>query len=261
MRPPPLPGLLRRHRLVSAAAAAAVAVALMGSVTTGRSGAAVDPCRVPAGAERLNASLPHVSQRIADGEPVTIVALGSSSTEGHGASRPEFSYPSRLAAELRGRFAGIEVRVINEGVGGDTAEKMSARIDSDVLAEHPDLVVWQVGTNDTMHDADPADDAAIIRDGIARMKAAGADVILMDMQYAPGVVSHAVYSDMLHAISAAGYAQGAPIFHRFQIMQAWDETKVLPQSLALADDRLHMNDRSYGCLARLLADDIVTAAR
>jgi len=261
MRPPPLPGLLRRHRFASAAAAAVVAVALAVSLTTERSGAAVDPCRAPVGAERLNATLPHVAARIAKGESVTIVALGSSSTEGHGASRPEFSYPSRLAAELQGRFPGVKVRVLNKGVGGDTAEKMSARIDDDVLAESPDLVIWQVGTNDTIHDADPADDAAVIRDGVARMKAAGADVILMDMQYAPSVISHPVYRDMLHAISAAGYAQGAPVFHRFQIMQAWDETQVLPQSLALADDRLHMNDRSYGCLARLLADGIVAASR
>jgi len=261
MRPPPLPGLRRRHRLASAAAAAVVAVALGVSLTTEHSGAAIDSCRAPMGAERLNATLPHVAARIAKGEPVTIVALGSSSTAGHGASRPELSYPSRLAAELRGRFPGIEVRVLNKGVGGDTAERMSLRIDSDVLAENPDLVIWQVGTNDTIHDADPADDAAVIRDGVGRMKAAGVDVILMDMQYAPSVTAHPIYRDMLHAISAAGYAEGAPVFHRFQIMQAWDETNVMPQSLALADDRLHMNDRSYGCLARLLADGIVAASR
>jgi len=261
MRPPPLPGLVRRHRLASVAAAALVAVALAVPLTSERSGAAIDTCRAPTGAERLNATLPHVAQRIAAGEPVTIVALGSSSTEGHGASRPENSYPSRLAEELRSRYPGTEVRVLNKGVGGDTAEKMAARIEGDALAESPDLVIWQVGTNDTMHDVDPATDAAIIRDGVARMKAAGIDVILMDMQYAPGVTSHPVYRDMLHAISAAGYAQGAPVFHRFQIMQAWDETQVLPQSLALSEDRLHMNDRSYACLARLLADGIVAASR
>ena len=261
MKPPSLPRALRRHRIASGVAAAVVALALALPLTTERSGAAVDPCRAPTGAERLTAALPHVAARIAAGEPVTVVALGSSSTAGHGASRPENSYPSRLAAELRGRLDGAEVRVINKGVGGDTAEKMAARIDSDVLAAHPDLAIWQVGTNDVLHDADPADDAAIIREGVARMKAEGIDVILMDMQYAPSVIAHAGYRDMLHAISAAGYAQGAPVFHRFQIMQAWDQTRVMPQSAALADDRLHMNDRSYGCIARLLAEGIVAASR
>ena len=64
-----------------------------------------------------------------------------------------------------------------------------------------------------------------------------------------------------NAIAAAGLAEGVPVFRRFQVMQSWDETGVIPVRAALADDRLHMNDRSYGCLARLLADDIATAAR
>jgi hypothetical protein len=95
----------------------------------------------------------------------------------------------------------------------------------------------------------------------ARLKSAGIDVILMDIQYAPEVLAHEGYHDMLHAIAAVGIAEGVPVFRRFQVMESWDETGVMPVHAALADDRLHMNDRSYGCLARLLADDIATAAR
>jgi len=227
----------------------------------GSAGAAVERCWVPRGAASFAAALPHVSARLATSGPVTIVALGSSSTEGIGASRAENTYPSRLAVELRERFPGADVRVLNRGVGGEATQAMVARLEGDVIARHPDLVIWQVGTNDVLHDDDAASDAALMRAGVQRLKSAGIDVVLMDIQYAPAVLSHEGYRDMLHAIAAVGVAEGVPVFRRFQVMQSWDETGVLPVRSALADDRLHMNDRSYGCLARLLADDIATAAR
>src|SRR5579883_259701 len=176
-------------------------------------GATADRCHAAGGVASFAVSLPHVAARLEAGEPVTVVALGSSSTQGVGATRPENSYPSRLEAELRQRF-GTEVRVLNRGVGGDSMRAMTDRIERDVIAAGPDLVIWQVGTN-----------------------------------------------DMLHAIAAAGLAEGVPVFRRFQVMHAWNDTGVMPIEAALADDRLHMNDRSYGCLARLLADGIATAAR
>jgi lysophospholipase L1-like esterase len=222
--------------------------------------ATTDRCRASGGGAGFTASLRHVAARLEAREPVTIVALGSSSTEGVGATRPEYNYPSRLAVELRDRF-GTEVRVLNRGVGGEAMSAMLDRIERDVVTAHPDLVVWQVGTNDVLHDDDIADAGAILRDGIHQMKAAGIDVMLMDIQYAPEVLAHTSYHDMLHAIAAAGLAEGVPVFRRFQVMQSWDETGVMPVRAALADDRLHMNDRSYGCLARLLDDDIATAAR
>ena len=222
--------------------------------------ATADRCHVAGGIGGFTASLPHVAARLSAGEPLTIVALGSSSTKGVGATRPEYSYPSRLAVELHERF-GTEVRVLNRGVGGDAMAAMLGRFEPDVIAAHPDLVIWQVGTNDVLRNDDTVDAAGILRDGIHQLKAAGIDVVLMDIQYAPEVVAHGGYHDMLHAIAAAGIAEGVPVFRRFQVMQSWDETGVMPTRAALADDRLHMNDRSYGCLARLLADDIATAAR
>lgn len=219
-----------------------------------------DRCHVPTGVAGLAGSLPHVAARLESGEAVTIVALGSSSTQGVGATRPELNYPSRLAVELRQRF-GAEVRVLNRGIGGEAMASMLGRIGRDVVTARPDLVIWQVGTNDVLRDDDIVDAFAILRDGIRQLREAGIDVILMDLQYAPAVLDHKTYRDMLHAIAAAGLAEGVPVFRRFEVMEAWDETGVMPVSAALADDRLHMNDRSYGCLARLLADDIVTAAR
>jgi acyl-CoA thioesterase-1 len=254
----PAPRLFHRWRHVPLWAMALVLAAA--APWTERGQAPRDRCYVAGAAASFAASLPHVEARLAAGEPVTIVALGSSSTQGAGATRPDNSYPSRLAVELRARF-GTDVRVLNRGVGGDAMAAMLSRIGRDVIAAHPDLVIWQAGTNDVLHDDDAAADAAILRAGVQLLKSAGIDVILMDIQYAPEVLAHEGYRDMLHAIAAVGIAEGVPVFRRFQVMQSWDETGVMPMRAALAADRLHMNDRSYGCLARLLADGIATAAR
>jgi len=242
---------------------AALAIAAVTSPLSGLGNAVVaeDRCSAPGNITSFSAALPHVSTQLMTGEPVSIVALGSSSTEGVGATRVENNYPSQLAKELGARLSGTVIRVLNRGVSGEATQAMVDRIDRDVIAAHPSLVIWQVGTNDVLHDDVVARDAALMRAGVHRMKAAGIDVILMDIQYAPAVLSHESYRDMQNAIAAVGAAEGVPVFRRFQLMQSWDETGVMPTRAALADDRLHMNDRSYGCLARLLADDIVMAAR
>lgn len=219
-----------------------------------------DRCGLGETAETATWELPQVVRRIAAGGTLTIVALGSSSTFGSGATRPENAYPSRLAALLAHRFPKIRLRVLNRGVGGEEAAAMATRIGRDVLAEHPDLVIWQVGTNGVLHDIDPEAIGQAVREGIARIKATGADVMLMDLQYAPAVLRHERYREMLRSLDAIAYDAGVPLFPRFAIMRRWVEEGRMPLSLMLARDRLHMADTSYDCLARLLAARIGTAA-
>jgi acyl-CoA thioesterase-1 len=61
--------------------------------------------------------------------PVTIVALGTSNTYGQGVARNE-AYPAQLQAQLKSR--GIDARVINAGVNGDTTKGMLLRLNGAV---------------------------------------------------------------------------------------------------------------------------------
>ncbi len=128
-------------------------------------------CTAPAEFTRLGHTLTHMARRLASGEPITIVAIGSSSTAGAGASSPAATYPSRLEADLKSRFPGRTIKVLNRGVGGEDAREMLARMDRDVAPERPDLVLWQVGTNAVLSNHALAGEAPLIREGIRRMKA------------------------------------------------------------------------------------------
>ena len=113
-----------------------------------------------------------------------IVALGSSSTAGVGATSKQAAYPAVLERELT-RWLNSKVRVINRGVGGETIDRTAARIDTDVMRLKPTLVVWQTGTNDLLRSEGAERFAKILAAGIQRMRQRGIDVVLMDLQYCP----------------------------------------------------------------------------
>lgn len=256
------PGPQQRRRTLAALVllGLAAAVPILTSSAARHAGAASDRCRAPIDLAALGAPLPRTAARLAAGQPLTIVAFGSSSTEGFGATRKEFSYPSRLAALLQTRFPRLPIRVVNRGVGGEVAAQMLARLDRDVLAEKPDLVIWQLGTNSVLHDLDPAAEAEIARRGIERIRAAGADVMLMDIQYAPAVLVHPGYREMLYMLSAVAHTEQVPLFHRFAVMRHWTEDGEMSLPVMLAADRLHMSDVSYDCLARQVTFGILDAS-
>src|SRR5262249_40943016 len=135
----------------------------------------------------------HAAARIDQGGPLTIVAIGSSSTAGTGATSPDRSYPNRLEVELRRRFPALGIRVVNRGKGGGDAPEELARPSADVVTLHPDLAIWQVGTNALLRHDDISADGELIREGVALLKRQGIDVVLMDLQVAPRVLDRASY--------------------------------------------------------------------
>ncbi|HXP31225.1 MAG TPA: SGNH/GDSL hydrolase family protein [Stellaceae bacterium] len=222
--------------------------------------AAIDRCATPVEITTLDQPLPRVAERLRAGGTLTIVALGSSSTAGVGASRPENSYPSRLAVLLEARFPALKIRVVNRGVGGEEAADMERRINRDVLPEHPDLVIWQVGTNGVLRDQDPINVVESVRQGVARIKTSGSDLLLMNPQYAPALLQHEDYHEMLSLLDAAAHAEDVPMFRRFAMMRQWTDDGRMPLALMLSRDRLHMTDLSYDCLARAVSNTIAGAA-
>lgn len=217
-------------------------------------------CSTPAELARFSNPLRHMARRIAAREPLTIVAVGSSSTAGAGASSPAASYPSRLAAELKQRFPGLDVTVLNRGVNGEETAQMMARFGTGVLAAHPDLVLWQVGTNSVLRDHPLKPHSVLLREGIAQLKEAGADVVLIDMQFTPRVLAKAETQGMEDQIALAAKEANVDLFNRFAVMRDWHEVQHIPFEAFVAPDELHMNDWSYGCVAKLLAAAIAEAA-
>ena len=216
------------------------------------------PCLPPKGGAQSFGSLPHVAQKLVDGEPVIIIAFGSSSTAGIGASAPEFTYPNRLAAQLKRHYPTANITVINAGIGGEDAPEMTKRLQTSVIDRHPDLVIWQVGTNAVLRNLDPDVTADQVEEGVARIQAANSDVVLVDPQYSPRVTEHPENaSRIVKLLSHVAHLRHIGIFPRFEVMRDWHEKQALPIDSFVIADGLHMNDWGYACFAQLLGDDII----
>src|SRR5256885_14670894 len=147
------------------------------------------PCLPPKGGAKSMGSLPHVASKLASGEPVVIVAFGSSSTVGYGTTSPEFTYPNRLAAQLHRQYPTADITVINRGQGGEDAPEMMKRLQTAVLDMKPDLVIWQVGTNAVLRNLDPAETAKLVEEGTPAFRAAAPAPVWPGRKYsrrAPG---------------------------------------------------------------------------
>ncbi len=216
-------------------------------------------CTAPTEIVKLSQPLVRVANRLARGEPVTIVAIGSSSTAGTGATTIAANYPSRLMAELSARVPGAVFRVINRGVGGEDVREMLLRFDRDVRDEKPDLVLWQLGTNALLDDDGIMREAPVIREGVQRVRAIGADLILVDPQYAPKVLKDPDAESMVELIDEIGHMDSVAVFQRFALMRHWNKNQQIPFERFLSEDLFHMNDWSYACWAEILARAIVAA--
>jgi acyl-CoA thioesterase-1 len=216
-------------------------------------------CSAPPESAGLEHAPLRLRQLISQGRPIKIVAIGSSSTSGAGASSPANSYPSRLEAELKAQLPGLPVTVLSKGIGGEEAHQMVARFDADVIDENPDLVLWQVGSNSVLRDHPTPGE--VIRQGVERLEASGAEVILINPQFAPKILAKADIGHALDVITATARDAEVGVFDRFAIMRFWRESERIPFENFLSPDLLHMNDWSYACTAKLLATAILDGTK
>jgi acyl-CoA thioesterase I len=158
------------------------------------------------------------------------------------------------------RFPSQPISVLNRGINGDLATDMLARFDKSVAAEHPDLVLWQLGTNAVLRGDERSLRSSLIQDGIRRMKGIGADVVLIDPQFAPQVIVKPDIQEVVDLIATAAKQEHVGLFHRFALMRYWHDVAGIAFETFVSSDGLHMNDWNYNCLAKALASAIASTA-
>jgi hypothetical protein len=227
---------------------------------------------IPAEFVSLKHPLPNLAKALLGRTPVRIVAMGSSSTAGRGDVVP---YPHRLEMYLRvkfaeERFANLNIDVLNRGKGGQEAIEELPRFESDVFAENPALLIWQVGTNAVFHKKDKPYDldevAAKIAVGLERLRGQPMDVVLMDPQYVTAMLLDERAEDserMVALISAAAEKANVNLFRRWALMRHWHVQNNIgfDQMLDPTDipDKLHQSDWSTQRISLALCDAITKA--
>jgi lysophospholipase L1-like esterase len=252
-------------RPIATLAAALIVVPLFAASAVAQSPAPAAPkpnqCAVPPDLIAADPTLPGLAKRLQDRQPVIIVAIGGASTAGVAAGSPANAYPQRLQEALARRHPGIPITVINKGIPRQTTREMIARFSADVLAAKPNLVIWETGTVDAVRGMEVDEFATALDDGISKLRAGGAAVMLVNMQFNPSLASVIDFGPYLDAIDRAADLDDVYLFDRYQIMRYWSDNGRFDLVDVPSGKQAALAGEIYRCLGETMADAIDRAAR
>ena len=217
----------------------------------------VQTCEVPAYLLTTDSTLSKVADAIKNARPLNVLVVGSRSSTI--LSSEASAYPARLQAALKERLPSIPVTLSVELQSGKTAEDVAAGLDKLVEAKRPTLVIWQTGTVDAMRSVDPDDFRGAVDEGVVALQNAGADVVMVNLQYSPRtetMISAPPYLDNMRVVAQQ---HDVPLFDRFAIMRHWNEAGDF--DLFSNVHGTDMAKRVHACLGRALSKFVLDAAR
>jgi lysophospholipase L1-like esterase len=158
---------------------------------------------------------------------------------------------------LENALKGVDVIMINRGVSGELAASAAGRMKYEVALEQPDLVLWQVGTNDALANV-PADEFALtVKDQIDWLKAHKVDVVLVGLQFARKMLRDAHYNHIRESLRRLAAQENVIVIRFFEAMQIINQAQQSgPQPVTEASER---DEAGYNCLAQYVAHAITLA--
>ena len=213
-------------------------------------------CEVPDYLVSSDSTLLKVADAIKGGHPLDILVVGSRSSTIN--TMEASAYPARLQALLKEKLPAVAVTVSVEIQAKKTAEEVAGGMDKLVEDKKPTLVIWQTGTVDAMRSVDPDVFRAAVDQGVAAVQKAGADVVLMNLQYSPRTEPMISAPPYLDNIRVVAQEHDVPLFDRFAIMQQWNDSGDF--DLFSAFHGVELAKRVHDCLGRALSDFVIGAA-
>ena len=186
---------------------------------------------------------------------VRILAIGSSSTAGTGSSNSTKTYPSQLERILKRALPGAEVAVVNRGLPGEVASNAAQRIRTEVARAKPDLVLWQLGTNDALAQVPPKEFEATADSAIRWLKSNQIDVVLVGLQYTPRLAHDPNYAAIRDALQIVAARENVLYVSRYDAMRFMAQARADLQ--LMSRDNFHLNDLGYQCMAEHVAHAVI----
>ena len=213
-------------------------------------------CEVPPYLLTSESSLPKVAEAVKSGHSLDILVVGSRSSSIN--TSDGTAYPGRLQAALRDKLPAVPVNVSVELQVKKTAGEVAGGLGKLVEVKKPTLVIWQTGTVDAMRSIDPDDFRAAVNEGVAALQNAGADVVLMNLQYSPRTETMISASPYIDNMRVVAQQHDVPLFDRFAIMHHWHDQGDF--DLFSTSHGIDLAKRVHDCLGRALSQFVIEAA-
>ncbi len=208
-------------------------------------------CEAPANDIAANAPLPNVARALAEHKTLEILAVGSAAMDTVGVTSGVKSYPVQLGDLLKVALKGVDVDIINRGTGGEVAQTSADRIRSEVAEVKPDLVLWQLGTNDALARVDPEQFTDIVKSTIAWLKSNDIDVVLVGLQYTSRFARDESYFAIKAALDKIARDEGILYVKRYDAMKFISQTRAKVH--LMTSDNYHLSELGTQCQAEHVA--------
>jgi lysophospholipase L1-like esterase len=192
--------------------------------------------------------LPNVATALATRKALRILAFGAAP----GRVGPRGGgYTALIEGMLQSALHGIDVTMINRGVSGELAANAATRMKNEVALDEPDLVLWQVGTNDALAYVGADEFAATVKDQIDWLKSHKVDVVLVGLQFAPQMLRDAHYVEIRETLRKLAAKENVIVIRFYEAMQII--TQAQGAAPAPVTEEFERNEAGYNCLAQYVA--------
>jgi lysophospholipase L1-like esterase len=233
-----------------AIAAIGLTAGLLGAVAHGQEAQPLTPlskeCRAGTDAIGSESPLPNVAAALRQRRTIRILAIGASAS---GRGRQRGAYTAVIEELLERAIKGLDVIIINRGVSGELAAQAATRLKTEVALAEPDLVLWQVGTNDALAYVPIDEIAETVTDTVAWLKEHKADVVLVGLQYADRMARDDHYRAVQNRLREVAAKNHVIIIRYGEAMRMVMDAA----NAGFTPDEFDQTEAGYTCLAQYVA--------
>jgi lysophospholipase L1-like esterase len=226
-----------------------------GAWAQGAAGRPESPPEPPAVAKECGATsiggtpLPNSALALQKRQQVKILAIGASSTAVLGLGHD--GNPPLLEQILERNIKGLDVEIINRGFSGELAEAAGERLRIEVALNHPDLVLWQVGTNDAFAQVPVDSFERSVVDSVRWLKEHDVDVILVGLHYMKQLAKNEHYQAIRASLQRITAAESVLRITRYEAMEVLART--MRESGRPEPRDFGLTEAGYNCMAQYVA--------
>jgi hypothetical protein len=220
-----------------------------------------EKCPVPPELALTDLKLPAAKAAVAEQKRLVILVVGGAASAGTPEHGPGYTYPTRLETHLRDQLPGVEISVAMRAAARRTSHVTVDRLAVDLEESGAQLVIWGAGAMEAGQRTDIRLLAKELDAGIEKVAAAHADLVLMDLQYAPNIARLVDLTPYRDITRSTGAEHGITVFDRYELMRTWNEDGTLNLNATDPKERLAVARRLSDCLAETLATGIAAAVR
>lgn len=212
-------------------------------------------CQPGGTATATESPLPNVAAALQRKKKIKILAIGAASTAGMGNVRG--GYQAQLRKMIKDAAKGVEVEIVNRGVSGELAEQAAQRLKIQVGLTTPDLVLWQVGTNDALSYVDVERVEQTVTETVRWLKEHKVDVVLVGIQYVSGMARDAHYQAIRVSLRRIAQQENVIIVRRYEAMEVLERAQRAEPGASV--DEFANSETAYNCMAQYVARAISVA--